>query len=271
MYRSFVFVGTLALAFCVTSTEMVNAQRGGGGRGGFGGFQPGGGSSASALLMRKEVQEELELSKSQISEIEDSMEEINEARNESRQEMMEKMRELRDLPQEERGEAMRELFAEAQKSTEKLEKGLVKVLVGDQADRFNQIKLQVETRVRGNDPVAQAKALLRNAAVQKELGIDEDQAEKIEENDKAKKVAEEVQKEISEVMAEGTDKILLEFISKKQLEKLHEMMGARLELSNTQQGRGGQQGRGQQGRGGQQQGRGGQQGGRQRPNSEDDF
>ena len=271
MSRSFFVFSAFALGLCLLAADVAQAQ-GGRGRGGpgRGGFQRGGGGGASSLLMREEVQKELDLSDDQIEEIKEQIEEYQEERNESRRDMFEKMRELRELPEDERREAFEEIMSESREKQQKFDSGLTKVLVGDQKDRFSQIKLQMETRVRGNDPIEQAKALLRNPTIQKELGIDEDQAADIEENEKAKDVAKEVQEEVAKVMSDGTDKILLEFLSKKQLAKLKDLMGKKVVIQ--EQRRGGFQGRGGQDRGGRGgQDRGGRGRGQQRPDSENDF
>jgi len=237
---------TLAVLASIGSTAFAQP----GGRGGFGGF--GGLAGNIGLLMREDVNKEIEL-------LDDQQEELQELQSGMRDRMREVFANFREMSDDERREAMTD-FGKS------LQEDIDEVLLPHQSKRLKQISLQ--QRMQGGT----ARGL--RGEVAEELGLSDDDLEEIEE--KSREAAEELQKKISELRAEAQKELLNDVLSPSQQKKLKDMLGEKFEFAQQQRGgfggRGGDAGRGGDGgRGGRGGfgGRGGDRGGdRGRPESE---
>lgn len=153
-----------------------------GGRGGFGPMGgggmmgPGGGANMSLMLLRNEkVQKELDL-------VDDQKTKIKELGDKAQAEMREAFSGLRDLSQEERRAKMEEMRKKSEARAKETAKKLDEILLPQQKERLDQIELQI-----------QGVGALRNAEVQKTLGITEEQKAKF------KTIGEESQKQMREL------------------------------------------------------------------------
>ncbi len=169
-FQRCVSIGLIGLAVVAAGTT-VWAQPGGGGGGGgrggrgggFGGFGMGGGmDSPYALLANESVAKELNLNDDQKAKIK----EINDKAQTAAREAFAGMR---DLSAEERQAKMAEMREKMQSARKDTNKALEGVLVEHQAKRLKEIFVQ-----------ARGPQALRNAEVQKDLGLSPDQVKKID-------------------------------------------------------------------------------------------
>ena len=229
---------TLAVAVLIGSTAMAQPGGGGrqgGGRGGFGGFGGGGGATGTImLLLREDVNKEIEL-------LDDQKEELQELQSGMRDRMREVFANFREMSDDERREAMTDFGKSIQEDIDE-------VLLPHQSKRIKQIALQQQ--------MAGGTTRGLRGEVAEELGLSEDDLEEIEE--KSREAASELQKKISELRAEAQKELLSEVLTPSQQKKLKEMMGEKFEFDTTQRAFGGRGGFGGQGGGqGGQGGRGG--------------
>ena len=241
-------VGVLAMF----AADVAEAQRGGlelrGGRGG-------GTTNGINLIVRGEVQDELEL-------VDEQKEQIDELRTRMREGMRGMFGEFgnwRVMTDEERTEARESMRAKTVEMQEEMEEELKNVLLDEQLKRFEQIKNQDQARRGGGG----ASGAIQSDALKKALGITDKQEKELKE--KAEKVKEEIAEKVAELNKEG-EKEILSVLTAEQREKYKELMGDKFEFSNGRGGRGGGRGGadggGRGGRGGG--GRGGRGGGGRR-------
>ena len=150
------------------------------------------------------------------------------------QDMRGMWQEMRDMDEEERADYMKEI-------TEDIKAEIDDILLPHQTKRLSQIGLQQSMR-------GGTAGLLRNEALIEELGLSEDDIEKIRE--KSEEVQEELNEKIAKMRKQAQDEVL-SVLSKEQREKLEEMLGDPYEMQFTRPQRGQDQGgRGRGGRGG---------------------
>jgi Spy/CpxP family protein refolding chaperone len=240
----------LAVLLCVSDAAAQPGGRGGPG-GGFGG--PGGGG-LTGVLMREEVQKELEMLGDQV----DDIRKLLEDRRGGMREMFSGLRDIED--RDERMEKARELMQKAQAD---LEKEVGKILLPHQMERAKQLAYQ--QRLRGGA----GRALTGGGPLAEELGITEAQQEKL--RAKNEELQDELRQKIAELQKEAQEK-LLKVLTPQQQAKFKELVGEPFQFQQMQFG--GRFGRGEGGNRpafGQGQGRGqgrGEGRTRQRPASE---
>ncbi|MGQ9760836.1 MAG: hypothetical protein ACUVQH_02885 [Thermogutta sp.] len=220
--RSAVVAG---LAFALVATAAMAQPPGGpggpGGQRGLGMFMmgPGGGLVGYSQLLRNEkVQKEIELT-------DDQKAELQKIEEQSR----ERMRQLFQGGQQDR-EAARQRFEQARAETQKAIEG---VLLPNQVKRLKEIRLQV----------AGISAAIMDADVRKELGVSEEQVQKIREA--TQKVMEELrfqrqegerpspeqmQQRMQQFRQKVTEAVMAQ-LTEEQKKKWNEMIGEKFELS----------------------------------------
>jgi Spy/CpxP family protein refolding chaperone len=220
--------------------------RGPGGPGGPGGFFGGGGTFG--LIQRQEVQQELELSDDQQSELRTLGETIG---GEIRNEMQGMFEGMRDLSDEERQAKFAEIRTRFEEINKDAETRIQKVLMPHQFDRLKQIDVQSKLQNGGASALSEGE-------LADTLGLTEAQRDQLREKQ------EEVQKDLNDKIAQlrlDARKQLLEVLTPEQRAKLEGMMGSEFALPDPQfgppGGRGGR-GFGRGGRGGRNRDRGGQ-------------
>jgi Spy/CpxP family protein refolding chaperone len=233
--QSLRYAAILAVCAAVLSPSLAFAQRGGGGfrgggPGGFGG--PFGGGGLMGLVMRGEVQQELQL-------VDEQQEKVNAVTEEMRDTMRDEMRDIfsqmRDLSDEERQARFDEVRARLESLNSDMEKRLKKVLLPHQFDRLKQIDVQTRLQQRGA-------AALTSGEVAEALDLTEEQREKLEQ--RAAEVEQELQDQIRQLRVEARNK-LLEVLTPEQRAKLESMMGDQFDVPEQSfGGRGGRFGRG---------------------------
>lgn len=208
------------LAFALVATAAVAQPPGGpGGQRGPGMFMgPGGGMLGYSQLLRIEkVQKEIELT-------DDQKAELQKIEEQSR----ERMRQLFQGGQQDR-EAARQRFEQARAETQKAIEG---VLLPNQVKRLKEIRLQV----------AGISAAIMDAEVRKDLGVSEEQVQKIREG--AQKVIEELRgqrqegerpsrEQLQQRMQEFRQKVadaVMAQLTEEQKKKWNEMIGEKFEL-----------------------------------------
>jgi Spy/CpxP family protein refolding chaperone len=231
----FLSVSCVALAVVLASAA-ANGQPGGsplrgpGGPGGFGGpGGPFGGGGVLGLVMRDEVQQELQLVDEQRGKVESL---TADARERIGTEMREMFSQLRDLGDEERRARGDEIRARMETLNKELEGDLQKVLLPHQFDRLKQIDLQSRIQQRGA-------GALTSGDLADALSLTDDQREKLEA--RAAEVQQELRDKIAQLQLEARNK-MLDVLTPEQRAKLDSMMGAAFALPDG--GPGGFQGRG---------------------------
>lgn len=220
------FAVAVGLAFALVATSAVAQPPGGpggpGGQRGPGMFMMGGGMMGYAQLLRIEkVQKEIELTDDQKAELQ-KIEEQSRTR----------MRELFQGGGQDR-EAARQRFEQARQETEKAIEG---VLLPNQVKRLKEIRLQVV----GID------GALRDAEVRKELGVTEEQVQKIREavqkameemrgqrQQGERPSAEEMQKRMQEMRTKMAEAAMAQ-LTEEQKNKWNKMIGEKLEISPSE-------------------------------------
>jgi Spy/CpxP family protein refolding chaperone len=223
-------ISQLCRAFAVAAAfapAITLAQPPGGGPGGFGGTFGGGG--LVGLVMREDVQQEIQL-------VDEQLDKVAAVAEESRENMWDELRSLRDetrdLGDEERRERFRSKMAELSADTEAK---LAKALLPHQLQRLKQIDLQtrMQSRFEGG---------LSSRAVADALELSEEQRENLEQ--RAEEVRQELQDKIRQAQAEAREK-LLDVLTPEQKAKLQELTGEAFQMNEDRFfGRGGFRGRG---------------------------
>lgn len=222
-----------------------------------------GGGGLTGVLMREDVQKELEM-------VQDQVDDIQKLLEDRRGEMRDLFSGLRDI--EDRDERMTKARELMQKAQADLEKAVGKILLPHQMKRAKQLAYQ--QRLRGGA----ARALTGGGSLAEELGITESQQEKLRAADE--KLQDELRQKIAELQKEAQEE-LLKVLTPQQQAKFKELVGEPFEFQRMQFGGGpgvGPGGRGQAGfggRGGRGQGDVGGRGGRaktrpQRPALDED-
>jgi Spy/CpxP family protein refolding chaperone len=245
------------VAATVLASSVVLAQPPGGGPGGFGG-PFGGGGGMLGLIMREDVQQEIQLVDEQREKV---MAVVEESRDEMRTEMRSMFEEMRDLSDEERRERFGEIREKMEEMNAGVEAKLKKALLPHQLDRLKQIDLQVRMQQRGEGG-------LSSRTVAEALDLSDEQREKLEQ--RAEEVRKELQEKVRQAQAEAREK-MLEVLTPEQRAKLDEMLGETFQMTEESRfGRGGFRGREGRGRDGERDGERGRDGGRERRGANDE-
>lgn len=208
-------VAALSVAVVGFLAASAFAQPGPPGGGGFG-------FGGDWLLRNEAVAKELEL-------VDGQLEKIEAAQAKMRDQLRELYSGLRDVPEAERRErfeGLREKSADLQK---KLQEELDGILLPQQRDRLNQIRVQMEMRSRGG-------ASLTGGRLAEQLGLSEAQTEKLRAREE--ELREEMTEKIRKLQEESREKLLQE-LTPEQRKKLNEMIGTPFELPRPQGGPGG--------------------------------
>ena len=238
MKRSMLWLSGAALvcaAAIVPSIAYAQPSEGGfrggpGGPGSFGG--PFGGGGMLGLVMREEVQQELQLVDEQRQKVVDAAEA---ARDQMRDEMRDLFSQMRDLSDEERRGRFDEIRGRMEAMNADLEAKLKKVLLPHQFERLKQIDVQARMQQRGA-------SALSGGDLAKALGLTDEQREKLQQ--RAEEVRQELQEKIRQLQAEARDK-MLDVLTPEQRAKLEQLMGDTFELREGESrfdGRGGPRG-----------------------------
>lgn len=204
--------------------------RGRGGPGGPGGFFGGGGTIG--LIQQQDVQQEIELTEDQQTELRTLAETM---REEVGEEMRGMFQGMRDLSDEERDAKMQEIRTRFEQIGKDAEERMQKVLLPHQFDRLKQIDLQ--SRVQRGGASALSEGELADT-----LGLSESQRDQLRE--KQEQVQKELDEKISQLRVDARNQ-LLEVLTPEQRAKLQGMMGADFALQEPQFGPpGGRGGRG---------------------------
>jgi Spy/CpxP family protein refolding chaperone len=202
--------------FLVSSVAL--AQQGGGGfrrGGGFGGL---GGGGVVGLVMREDVQQELQL-------VDEQQEKVNAVSEETRNRIQEEFRDvfsqMQDLDEEERQERLDEIRQRIEKINSDMEKRLKKVLMPHQFDRLKQISLQTRIQQMGAEA-------LTSGELAETLGLTDAQREKLER--RQAEVQEELQEKMRQLRLEARDKILA-VLTPEQRAKVESLMGDQFDLA----------------------------------------
>lgn len=224
---------SIAVAALVFTANLQAQGPGGGGRGfGMGGMMGGG---MLGLLQNEKVQKEIDLDA-------DQKEKLQKLAAEMRETMRSKMGDMSNLSNEERRAKMEEMGKEIQKMGEETQKKVDGILLPKQLERVKQIQIQV-----------QGTRALSNADVAKELGLSDEQKEKIksinEENMKAMRdmfsggrPSAEDREKMSKAREENQKK-LMDVLTAEQKEKFEKMKGEKFDVSALRGGFGGNGGR----------------------------
>jgi Spy/CpxP family protein refolding chaperone len=234
--RSRLRAGVVCAAILCPSA--IYAQPGDGGfrdgpGGGFGG--PFGGGGMLGLVMREEVQQELQLVDEQRDQVMDA---ADTARDQLREEMRDLDNQSRDLSEEERRQRFDEIRGRAEAMNADLEGKLKKVLLPHQFERLKQIDVQVRVQQRGA-------SALSSGDLAEALSLTDEQREKLEK--RAEEVRQELQEKMRQLQAEARDK-MLDVLTAEQRAKLEQLMGDIFELREDPRS-GGFRGDGRRGRG----------------------
>jgi Spy/CpxP family protein refolding chaperone len=208
----------LACGMVLVPTILIAQPGGGGFRGGPGG--PGGffgGGGTLGLVMRPEVQDELQLVDEQRDKV---MDVVEESRDQMRDEMREMFSGFGDLSEEERDARRDEIRSRFEAMNTDLESRLKKVLLPHQFDRLKQIGVQVRVQQRGA-------SALSSGDLAEALSLTDEQKEKLEQ--RAEEVREEMQEKIRQLQAEAREK-MLDVLTPEQRAKLEQLMGDAFEL-----------------------------------------
>ena len=164
------------------------------------------------LVMRDEVQQELQLVDEQRDKV---MAAADEARNQMRDEMRDLFSQMRDLSDDERRARFDEIRGRIESMNADLEARLKKVLLPHQYERLKQIDVQVRVQQRGA-------AALSSGELAEALDLTDEQREKLEQ--RAEEVQKELQEKMSQLRLEARNK-MLDVLTPEQRAKLEQMMG----------------------------------------------
>jgi hypothetical protein len=227
-------VGIAALVYvALIAPSVLYAQpgggrgfRGGGGFGGPGGGGPFGGGGVMGLIMRDDIQQELQLVDEQLENVQAAAEDI---RSQMQEEFRQRFSQNQDLSDEERQEMFDEIRERMEKLNADMEKRLKKVLLPHQFERLKQIDLQTRIQQRGA-------AALTTGELAETLNLTDSQREKLEE--RAAEVQEELQQKIRQLQVEARNK-LFEVLTAEQRAKLDTLIGDQFDMQGPGFGRGG--------------------------------
>ena len=189
----------LLSAVNVLVSDSVLAQPGGGrgfGGGGFGGPGGFGGGGMLGLVMRDDVQQELQLVDEQLEKVSGVADEM---RDQMREELGDLFAQMRDLDDEERQERFAEIRERVESINADMEKRLKKLLLPHQFDRLKQISVQTRVQQMGA-------AALTSGELAETLGLTNAQREKLEQ--RQEEVQQELQEQIRQLRLEARNKIL---------------------------------------------------------------
>jgi len=206
----------------------IAQPRAGGERGGFGG-PLGGGGGLIGLIMREDIQQEIQL-------VDEQMDKVREVADGVRDEIRGMFDGFRDLNEEERGQRFAEIRTKMEEMNADTEKKLAKALLPHQLQRLKQIDLQMRMQSRGEGG-------LSSRAVADALELSDEQREKLEQ--RADEVRKELQEKIRQAQAEAREK-MLDVLTPDQKAKLEELTGEVFQITDENRlfGRGGIRGRG---------------------------
>ena len=213
-HRFGIRVGALTYAIMLVPCVLYAQPGGGGFRGGGGPF---GGGGVMGLIMRDEVQQELQLVDEQQEKVQAVSEEM---RNQMQEELRDLFSQMQDLSEEERQERFDEIRTRVEKLNSEMEKRLKKVLLPHQFDRLKQIVLQ--TRIQQGGAAA-----LTTGELAETLNLTDAQREKLEE--RAEEVQQELQEKIRQLQIEARNK-LFEVLTAEQRAKLDTLIGDQFDL-----------------------------------------
>jgi Spy/CpxP family protein refolding chaperone len=227
-------IATVVLAAAIVlAAGQILAQRGGdggnrggrfGGQGGFGG--PFGGGGLVGLVIRDDVQQELQLVDEQSDNVAGVVEE---ARNRMRDEFRDLFRQMGNLSDEERQERFDEIRSRVESINADMEKRLKKALLPHQFERLKQIDLQARIQQRGAEA-------LTSGELADVLNLTDAQRKKLEQ--RSEEVQQELQEKIQQLRIEARNKILA-VLSPDQRAKLEAMMGDQFDSLDQGPGFGG--------------------------------
>jgi len=222
-------VALCSMIFIAFGSSEVAAQRGGGRGGGFGG--PGGmmGNSSMSLLGDSKVAEELELDEEQVDALDELQGDMRDVFRETFGGMRERFRD----PAVDREELMKEIREAIEKKMTAVDERLEEVLLPHQMSRLSELNYQKQAQRNGTQ------GLLGNDKVKEELGLTDDQIEKVKE--KAEEVKAKLEKRIQQAREDAQNEILSVLTSDQQA-KIKEMMGESFAFDESR-GRGGRGGR----------------------------
>ena len=211
----------VSILFCVMVLAMptpASAQRDGGfrGRGG----SPFGGGGTLGLIMRDDVQEELQLVNDQREKVEAA---VDDARQQMRDEMRDMFSQMRDLSDEQRRERFGEIRARMESLNKDLEARLKNVLLPHQFERLKQIDVQARIQQRGA-------SALTSGELADAINLTDEQRQRLEQ--RAEEVQQELQQKIAELRQEARNK-MLDVLTPEQRAKLDELMGSEFNLPDT--------------------------------------
>lgn len=209
------FLGVAAILAVFTSAEVVMAQPGSGGR-----------VTPLNLLGQESVQRELKLAKDQL----DTIKEIDDKQRKTMRDLILKARE--DMPgksDQERRSAFERMVKKMKTRTLDFESEVMESLLPEQIKRLKQIHLQAQARRSGGP----ASGRLSDAVV-KELGLTEDQVEKLRIT--AAEVTKKLNERVAKLQALAQDEILSTVLSDEQQAKYKELMGEAFEFEERSGG-----------------------------------
>lgn len=216
MNRSKSFIFCLAASACLLVADAALAQPGGGrGPGQDRGFF--GGDNTLGLLQNPQVREELALADDQAEELEA----IGQAMRESMRDMFSGMR---DADPEERRQMMEDMREKTAARMQEFTDQIDQILLPHQRDRLKQIGFQMSGGGRRGGSVS---GPLGNDRLLEELGVTEEQREKLEEA--ATKAQEELREKYAELVKEAQSDIM-KILTKEQRKKYEELIGEPFEM-----------------------------------------
>lgn len=228
-FRRCLFVFAVVLAPSMVLAQPPGGPGGPGGPGFFGG--PGGGG-IQGLVMRDEVQEEIQLVDEQREKVRTIVEESGEK---MRSEMRGLFEQMRDLSDDERRERFGEIREKMEAMRSEVDGQLKKALLPHQYERLKQIDFQSRLQQRGEGGMSVG-------AVADALELTDEQREKLEQ--RAEEVRNELREKVRQAQSEAIEK-MLDVLTPDQQAKIKELMGDQFTLRD--EGRFG--GRGFRGRG----------------------
>jgi hypothetical protein len=164
------------------------------------------------LVMRDEVQQELQLVAEQLEKVQTL---ADEAREQIGSEMRDMFRQMRDLDEEERRARFGEIQARMQELNGELEGKIKKVLLPHQFERLKQIEVQARIQRGGAEA-------LTSGELAEALNLTDQQRERLEA--RAAEVQQELQDKIAQLQLEARNK-MLDVLTAEQRAKLDSLMG----------------------------------------------
>lgn len=222
-------VALCSMIFIAFGASEVAAQRGGGRTGGLMG------NSSMSLLGDSKVAEELELDDEQVDALDELQGDMRDVFRDTFSGMRERFRE----PDVDREALMEEIRATIKEKMSTVDEKLEQVLLPHQMTRLSELTFQMQAKRGGTQ------GLLGNDKIKKELGLTDEQIEKVKE--KAEEVKEKLEKQILKAREDAQNEIL-SVLTTDQQSKIKAMMGESFAFEENR-GRGGRGGRDGGGRG----------------------